>query len=359
MSLRALQPGGEWDRRLPTFGTNAFRRFAVVSLVFEALILLSGAAVRLSGSGLGCADWPTCSHGNVTPPLQFHSLIEFGNRMVTIVLVVVVAATFLAALRRRPFRKDLAWLSGVLVLGILAEAVVGGIVVITKLTPYWVMGHFLTTLVLLSVAVVLVHRASYDYTPGRERLLVPRPMLQLGRGLVVMLGVVLMAGSATTGAAPDAGGATGQQVARRIPVALRSVAELHAVLALFLVGLALATAVALHAMDVPERVRRGGRMLVVTLFFQAAVGYVQYFTHLPAAVVELHELGATALVIGTLQLWLSFTRHPAEVEATVAVGATSGETSPDLVGAQGVGGVPTVSRMTEEGPSAGASGRTW
>lgn len=339
-----------------------------MSLVFEALILLSGAAVRLSGSGLGCSDWPTCSHGNITPPLQFHSVIEFGNRMVTVALVVVVAATFLASLRRRPFRKDLAWLSGVLVLGIVAEAVVGGIVVYTKLNPYWVMGHFLTTVLLLVAAVVLLHRATYDYTPDRSRLLVPRVILQLGWGLVAMLGIVLLAGSATTGAAPDAGGATGQLVARRIPVALRDVAEVHATLALFFVGLALATAVALHAIDVPEKVRRGGRMLAVTLFVQAGVGYLQYFTHLPALLVEVHELGATVLVIGTVQLLLAFTHHPAEaatpsrLRAEVPAGAG---VPADLVGTPGSSAaVPSVSRMSDsrisgEPPGGGGPGPAW
>ncbi|MGH9087163.1 MAG: COX15/CtaA family protein [Acidimicrobiales bacterium] len=363
MSSRSLRPDDGWAPRLPTVGTAAFRRLAVVSLVFEALILLSGAAVRLSGSGLGCADWPDCSTGHLTPPLQFHSVIEFGNRLVTVVLVIVVGVTFLAALRRRPFRRDLAWLSGVLVAGIVAEAVVGGIVVYTKLNPYLVLVHFVTTVALLAAAVVLVHRATFDYTPGRRHLLVPPAMLVLGRGLVVLLGIVLVAGSATTGAAPDAGGAQGQLVARRIPVALHDLAELHATLALFLVGVALATAVALHAIDVPERVRRGGRMMVVTLFVQAAVGYTQYFTHLPAVLVEVHELGATLLVIGILQLWLAFTHHPLEVEATARrmVESPLGAAAPaDLVGARGpTGTVSSVSHMSDESPVSGPAGTAW
>lgn len=329
---RPTRTGGGWEQRLPTFGVSAFGRFAVVSLVFEALILLSGAAVRLSGSGLGCADWPDCSRGHLTPPLQFHSLIEFGNRLVTVVLVVVVGATFLAALRRRPFRRDLVWLSGVLVAGILAEAVVGGLVVYSKLNPYLVIVHFVTTVALLGVAVVLVHRSKRDYSPARARVVVPRAMLLLGRGMVLLLGVVLLAGAATTGAAPDAGGAQGQLVARRIPVALRDIAELHSTLALLLLGVAIGLAVALHAVDVPERVRKAGRMLVVTLVFQAAVGYVQYFTHLPAVLVEVHELGATVLVIGALQLLLSFTHRPAEAEVGAAASLAAAAPG-DLVGA--------------------------
>jgi cytochrome c oxidase assembly protein subunit 15 len=345
--------------------SRTFGQLAIASLVLEALILLSGAAVRLSGSGLGCSDWPTCSRGHLTPPLHFHSLIEFGNRMVTVVLVIVVAVTFLAALRRRPFRRDLVWLSGGLVVGIVAEAVVGGIVVYTKLNPYLVMVHFLTTVVLLGVAVLLVHRAKRDYSPGHARLLVPRPILLLGRGVVLLLGVVLVVGSATTGTAPDAGGAQGQLVARRIPVALRDMAELHSTLALFLVGVALALAVALHALDVPERVRKAGRLLVVVLVAQAAIGYIQYFTHLPAVLVEFHELGATVLVIGTLQLLLSFTHHPAEApDDTWEAGAPAPEevTTGTLVGSRAGGasatplldGVPAERSGTPGGPSPAA-----
>ena len=367
MPARRPRSGCGRGDRLPTIPARVFRRLAVASLVLEALIVVSGSAVRLTGSGLGCSDWPTCSKGHLTPPLQFHSLVEFGNRMVTVVLVVVVGVTFVAALRRRPFRRDLAWLSGGLVAGILAEAVVGGIVVYTKLNPYLVMLHFVTTVALLGMAVVLLHRAGRDYSPGSGRLLVPRPILLLGRGLVVLLAVVLVAGSATTGAAPDAGGASGQLVAKRIPVPLRDLAELHSTLALFLVGVALATAVALHALDVPERVRRAGRMLVLVLVAQAAIGYIQYFTHLPAAVVELHELGATALVIGTIQLFLALTHHrtePAVVEASAPVavaerGAVAGAERGVVAGAPGAGSMVTTARLADGGSSTpGEPGRT-
>lgn len=288
------------------------RRLSLVSLICVAGIVLTGAAVRLTGSGLGCADWPSCMKGRLTPPLQFHSLVEFSNRMVTILLVIVIGVTFLATVLRRPFRRDLAWLSGGLVAGVLVEAVLGGLVVYSKLNPYLVMVHFLATMLMVVNAAVLLHRAARDYSPGTGRLLVPRPILQLGRGLVLMLAVVLAAGAATTGAAPDAGGAQGQLVARRIPVPLRDLAELHSSLALLLVGLALGLAVAIHALHVPERVRLASRMLVVVLALQAAIGYTQYFTHLPAAVVELHELGATALVVGVVQFFLALTHHAPE-----------------------------------------------
>ncbi len=230
----------------------------MASLAMVALIVLTGAAVRLTGSGLGCADWPDCTSGHLTPQLHFHGLIEFGNRMVTVVLVIVVAATFVAALRRRPFRRDLVWLSGGLVLGILAQAVLGGIVVYTKLNPYLVMVHFAATIALLVDAVVLLHRCDRDYTANSGTLLVPRPALQLHRLVLVLLGFVIVAGTATTGAGPHAGDAAGQLVAKRIPVPLRDMAELHSSLALLMVGVTLGLLVALHVVDTPERVRRAG-----------------------------------------------------------------------------------------------------
>lgn len=312
MSEPASPTASGWVSRLPTVSTAVFRRFSIVTLVMVSLIVVSGAAVRVSGSGLGCTDWPDCSHGHLTPPLEFHSLIEFGNRVITILLVVVVGATVLAALRRRPFRRDLAWLSIGLVGGVLLQAVMGGIVVLTKLDPYWVMVHFLASMPLIVDAVILLHRATRDYSPGSGRLLVPRPILLLSRGLVLLLALVLAAGTATTGAAPDGGSSQGQVRAKRIPVPLQALAELHADIALFVVGFALALAVALHAIDVPERVRRSGRILVGVLVLQAGVGYAQYFTHLPAVLVEVHVAGATVLVIGTLQFLLAMTFHPPE-----------------------------------------------
>jgi cytochrome c oxidase assembly protein subunit 15 len=280
--------------------------------VAVVVIVLTGAAVRLTNSGLGCADWPTCSTGHLTPALHFHGLVEFSNRLVTVVLTVVVGATLVLAFLRRPFRSDLAWLAGGLVGGVLAQAVLGGIVVYTKLNPYLVMVHFLLSAAIVPVAVVLVHRDRRDYSPGSARLLVPHPILQASRGLLVLLFLVLAAGTATTGAGPHAGSTNGQDVAKRLPVALRQMAELHSSMALFLIGVTIGVAVALHAIDVPERVRRMARVLVAVLVAQAAVGYTQYFTHLPALLVELHIAGAVVLVVGFVTFFLSLTHHPRE-----------------------------------------------
>ncbi len=299
-------------RRTPTVSPSLSHRLNVLALVLTALIVVTGGAVRLTGSGLGCSDWPSCTAGHLTPALQFHGLMEFGNRLVTVVLVIVVAAAFLGTVFRSPRRRDLMWLSGGLVAGVLAQAVLGGIVVYTKLNPYVVMVHFFATMLLLVDAVVLVHRSTRDYTPGSARLLVPRPLIQLYYGLLALLTLVIAAGTAVTGAGPHAGDASGQQIAKRIPIALRDMAELHSSLALLLIGVTIGLAVALHMGDVPERVRRSARILMVVMVAQAAVGYTQYFTHLPALLVEVHLLGATVLVIGAVQTFLACTYHAPE-----------------------------------------------
>ena len=281
-------------------------RLNVLALVLVTLIVLTGGAVRLTGSGLGCSDWPECSVGHLTPALQFHGLIEFGNRLVTVVLTIAVGAALLAAVFRRPHRRDLVYLSLGLVLGIVAQAVLGGIVVYTKLNPYLVMVHFFATMLLLANAVVLVHRSTRDYSPGSAHLLIPRPLLQLHYGVLALLTAVIAAGTAATGAGPLGGSSSGQQVAKRIPVPLRDLAELHASLVMLLIGLTIGLVVGLHMADVPERVRRAGRVLLVAMVAQAAVGYTQYFTHLPAALVEVHLLGAAILVIAVTTLFRFF-----------------------------------------------------
>ena len=310
-------------RRSPTVSPSLSHRLNVLALVLTALIVVSGGAVRLTGSGLGCSDWPSCSAGHLTPALQFHGLVEFGNRLVTVVLVVAVAAAFLGAIFRSPRRRDLVWLSGGLVAGVLAQAILGGIVVYTKLNPYVVMVHFAATMLLLADAVVLVHRSTRDYSPGSAHLLVPRPLIRLYYGLLALLALVIAAGTAVTGAGPHAGDSSGQQIAKRIPIALRDMAELHSSLALLLIGVTIGLVVALHLGDVPERVRRSGRILTAVMVAQAGVGYTQYFTHLPALLVEVHLLGATALVIGAVQTFLACTYHAPEALPAPPVHDTS------------------------------------
>jgi len=320
--------------RLPVVSPALFRGLCVASLAAVVLIVVTGAAVRLTGSGLGCPDWPSCYRHQLTAQLSYHPLIEFGNRMVTVLLTILVGVTFVAAFLRRPRRRDLTWLSAGLVAGVFAQAVLGGIVVYTKLNPYLVMVHFAASMLLVVDGVVLLHRSDRQYGPGSGTLLVPRPILLAARGMLALLAVVVMAGTATTGAGPHAGGSSGQLVAKRLPIALRQMAELHSSLALLLIGLAVGLAVALHALDVPERVRRGSRILVIVLMVQAAIGYAQYFSHLPALLVELHVIGATTLVVGTVQFFLTLTHHPQEL---VSVSVPPAVTVPEVAPAEPAG----------------------
>jgi heme a synthase len=292
-------------------------------MALVALIVVTGGAVRLTGSGLGCSDWPVCTAGHLTPALHFHGLVEFGNRLVTVVLTLAVGAACLGTVFRRPRRTDLIYLSGGLVVGVIAQAVLGGIVVYTKLNPYLVMVHFFATMVLLVDAVVLVHRSRRDYGPGSARLIIPRNLLRLHYAVLALLALVIAAGTATTGAGPHAGDASGQQVAKRIPIALRDMAELHSSLVMLLVGLTIGLVVGFHLVDVPERVRKGGRVLLGVMVAQAAVGYTQYFTHLPALLVEVHLVGVTILVVGAVKCFLTCTFHaPEQIEASAEESAT-------------------------------------
>jgi cytochrome c oxidase assembly protein subunit 15 len=317
------------SRRSPfNVSASLSHRLNLLALALTALIVVTGGAVRLTGSGLGCSDWPECSVGHLAPALHFHGLVEFGNRLVTVVLVIAVAASFLGALFRTPRRRDLVYLSGGLVAGVIAQAVLGGIVVYTKLNPYLVMVHFFATMLLLVDAVVLVHRSRRDYRPGTARLIVPRPLLRLHYAVLVVLAAVIGAGTATTGAGPHAGDANGQQVAKRIPIALRDMAELHSSLVLLLIGLTIGMVVGLHLTDVPERVRRMGRLFIMAMVAQAAVGYTQYFTHLPALLVEVHLLGVTVLVVAAVKSFLVCTYHAPEPVPAIIVEQPAGVSVP-------------------------------
>ncbi len=259
------------------------------------LNVATGAAVRLSDSGLGCPDWPTCSRSRLTPPLALHPVIEFANRMVVALLVVSCAATAVAAFLRRPGRRDLRWLSVGLVLGVLAEAVIGGVVVYSKLNAYVVMTHFMVGISLLTVGVVLTLRAGHG--PGRGSVVVGRRALMITRFYLGMLAVAIAAGTATTGAGPHAGGAG----AKRVPIGLSAMTRIHAEIVLATAATLLVLLWELWRSDAPARVQESGRVLLGAMVVQGVIGYTQYFTHLPALLVGIHVLGAT--LVWSTAIW--------------------------------------------------------
>ena len=148
-----------------TISPAGYRRVTFVALLALGFIVVTGGAVRVTGSGLGCPDWPTCAEGRIVAPLEYHALIEFVNRMVTGTVSIMVIVAVLAALRRRPYRRDLVWLAAGLVLGVIGQIVLGGLVVLFHLYPPLVMGHFVVSMVLVADAVVLHHRAGWPDGP--------------------------------------------------------------------------------------------------------------------------------------------------------------------------------------------------
>lgn len=281
---------------------TVFRRLTVVAAVLLGLIVVSGAAVRLTSSGLGCPDWPRCTSTSLVAPATYHALIEFVNRVVTSVVGVFVGVVAVASLVRTPRRHDLVWLSWALIGGFVGQAVVGGLSVLYKLSPGWVMAHFLLSMLLVWDGLVLVHRAHPDWEPRQPD--VPRELLILGRVLVGVASVVLFLGTVTTGTGPHAG--SGEHV-KRLPFALERVTQLHADSALLLTGLIIAMLFAVRLASAPQLVRQRSMWLAYAVLAQVAIGYTQYFLNLPSGVVELHVAGATLLWSATIWLQLGYT----------------------------------------------------
>src|SRR3954451_11966073 len=289
--------------RAPVVTPTAFRRLTVAVAVAMGAIVVTGAAVRLTGSGLGCPTWPRCTATSIASPVSYHGLVEFGNRVVTTIVGIFVAMVAVAAFLRSPRRRDLTVLAWSLVGGFVGQAVIGGVSVLYDLSPPWGMAHFLLSMLMVWASLVLVHRADPDWVPTPPR--VRRELLLLGRILVAVAGGVLVLGTVTTGTGPHAG--DGTHHVRRLGFPLERVTQLHADAALLLTGLVVATLFAVRLTDTSSQVRRRAQWIVGAIGIQVAIGYTQYFLDLPPGVVELHVAGATLLWAATLWLQLGFT----------------------------------------------------
>jgi cytochrome c oxidase assembly protein subunit 15 len=290
-----------------------FRWFAYAAFLSMIIIVLTGAAVRLTGSGLGCPDWPTCFHNKVAGSWSIHPLIEYANRMVTVTLVILTGVTFIAAWLRSPRRRDLIVLSGLLVLGVVLDAVLGAFVVYSKLNPWLVSVHLLLSLSMVVASAVLYHRSKYRYGVGARAEVRSRQFLWIARLLWVPFIVLLATGTMATGSGPHAGSSMGQIHARRLPFAFASATWVHSLAATLFVGLVLGLFVAVWQSQAPLALQKGVRRLVVIALVQALIGAVQFLTHVPPVLVELHVLGATSLCIGVTQFHLRQTAHDREV----------------------------------------------
>jgi cytochrome c oxidase assembly protein subunit 15 len=271
-----------------------YRRITTVALASLVVIVVSGAAVRLTGSGLGCSDWPQCHQDRFVSAGQYHDTIEFVNRLFTGVVSAAVALAVLGSLRREPRRKDLTWWSVGLVAGVLGQIVLGGLVVIFDLSPWLVIGHFVLSMVLVWNAVVLRNRAGHDGVAAPP--LVERRSVVLGRALVVAAVVVVLSGTVVTGAGPHGG----DEEVERLPFLVHTVARVHGSIVMAFLALVLAAGWVLRRDGAPAVVWRRYTTLLVVLVAQAGVGYAQYFSDVPPLLVGIHVAGATALWISVL-----------------------------------------------------------
>lgn len=287
--------------RLPTFTPAQFRKLTWVALAFLSAIVLTGAAVRLSGSGLGCPDWPRC-HGRALPPLGFNTYVEYGNRVFSAVIGLIALFVWFAALRRTPRRRDLVWISALLPLGCLAQGIVGGFTVMNHLAPGFVMTHFLLSMAIIVAAVWLVWRARHEHDADRPRT-EDRWTVFVVRLCAVLGAVVIVVGTLSTAAGPHPGDHSGEMVNRldfRGPETLVWLIHRHAIVATLL-GLAVILAWFM------ARLRTRNVQLVealtvsgVLMAAQGLVGSVQYGLQLPADIVWVHVVLATLTWISLL-----------------------------------------------------------
>ncbi|MER5663688.1 COX15/CtaA family protein [Streptomyces mirabilis] len=293
------------ERWTPT--SRTVQRAALAALVMSVVIVVTGGAVRLTGSGLGCPTWPKCTDDSLTTTsaMGFHGVIEFTNRMLTYVLCAAVGWAIIAARSEKAWRRDLTRLGWAQFWIVMSNAILGGIVVLVGLNPYTVAAHFLLSTALITVATVMWQRT-------REGSAEPRPLVgkavqQLVWCLVGAAILLIAVGTVVTGAGPHAGDSSEVE---RMAVNWETVTKLHAVLAWIVVTLTFALWFVLKAVDAPKGPLDRTRELFLILLGQGVIGYVQYFTDLPEALVGLHMFGACLVWIGVLRVLLSLRERP-------------------------------------------------
>jgi heme a synthase len=276
-----------------------FRRFALAAIITNVGIVFSGGLVRVTGSGLGCPTWPRCDEESFVPTpggahAGWQTAIEFGNRMLTFVVLAAALAVLYEARRQRANHpRSVYLLAWGLPIGVLVQAVMGGITVLMGLTPFTVAMHFLLSMVLIAFAVVL-----------HERIRLPDPQPPVATGLrvattalLVVAFLVLVLGTVVTGAGPHAGDPS----TPRLAVDIRLVALAHADAVWLLVGLTVAlVAVTWRG---PTRLSRALRTLLLIQVVQGTIGYVQYATGIPEALVAAHILGAALMWMVAMAVW--------------------------------------------------------
>jgi cytochrome c oxidase assembly protein subunit 15 len=276
----------------------------LVTLVSLVVITVIGAGVRLTGSGLGCSTWPRCEPDSFTPrsASDGHAMVEFANRMLNAVVGLLSVATVVGALRRTPRRPDLVrWAWGVFA-WVASNGIVGAFVVWFHLSPVSVIAHFALALGAIWNALVLLQRAGEPDGAGeRRRAEATERFVTATRILLVAAAAVLATGTLVTGSGPHAG----DERADRLSLEVGTVARVHGLTMVAFLAVTVVLIRLAHRGDAGPRVAHRLHQLLVVLVAQAAIGYWQYLTGIPALLVAFHVLGATLVWIAVLRVWLA------------------------------------------------------
>ena len=282
----------------------------IANLVGQIAIVLTGGLVRLTGSGLGCSTWPQCEPGYFTPQyhaaVTFHPYVEYGNRMVSVLVVIFATVAAILVWTTYSRSKQLRTLGLMPIILTFSQAIIGGITVLVKLHPAIVGGHLLISMILIAVSTYLLYR--WDEGDGAPAPLVPRPTLTMTRVVALLTIPMLVLGVIVTGAGPHSGDT---EVGYRFALDPLIITRFHALSVwLFLGALALTAVMLLRNRNTPARTRRALFILFGVTVLQGGVGYIQYFTGLPAAVVAAHMLLAALVTMAVTQFVLTARIRP-------------------------------------------------
>ncbi|MCW2522975.1 MAG: hypothetical protein JWO63_1310 [Frankiales bacterium] len=284
-------------------GALTLPRLALTSIIVNVLIVVTGGAVRLTDSGLGCPTFPSCGDGSLTPVSKFgaHGVIEFANRQLTFVVVAVVIATLVVAvLDGREVKLAL-----LLAASIPAQALLGGLTVLTHLNPWLVSAHFLLSMAIIALAFVLWWRVRPKADDGEaaDSIGFGSSMGISGVALLAVTAAVLAIGTVVTGAGPHAGDADTSGKVHRNGLDVGSMSQLHADVVMLLIGLTIGFALLARSAGASRVLQRAGWQLLAIELAQGLIGFVQYFTHIPAILVGIHMFGACLVWLAALNVW--------------------------------------------------------
>ncbi len=292
---------------MPTLTVSPRIYLRVVQMAFASLylIIITGSLVRLTGSGLGCADWPRCSETKFVDVSNSHAAIEQVNRLFTGVVAASVILAVMLSLRLRPKRRDLVGMSFGLVLGVLVQVILGGLVVLTGLNPFFNIAHFLVSIFLITNAYLLLQhakivRTSENVLPRQDSALTNRKVILLTRSVLIMIGLAIVTGTVVTGSGPHAG----DENAQRIDLAINLVVRIHSGSVLLSILLSIILLI------IARRDRKSWQIMASSLqrficvaVFQGLLGYVQYFAGIPVYLVAVHVAISVVVWLSALSLY--------------------------------------------------------